>query len=96
MVTERWVNRKEHQRKNAYYRNYAAAAFLLYAFRMSAVLSPIESEFATVEEADAYDRWFRAKIQASLDDPRPNIPHDQVMAEMRQLLEAKRPRHNAR
>lgn len=45
-------------------------------------LSPIESEFATVEEAEAYDIWFRAKVQASMVDSRPSIPHDQVMAEM--------------
>lgn len=49
-------------------------------------LSPIVSEFETQEQADAYDKWFRAKVQASLDDPRPSIPHDEVMAEMRQLL----------
>lgn len=63
---------------------------------MNAVLSPIESEFATVEEAGAYDRWFRAKVQASIDDPRPNIPHDQVMAEMRALIETKRRELDAR
>ena len=57
---------------------------------MKTVLSPIESEFATTEEAEAYERWFRAKVQESLDDTRPNIPHDEVMAEMRQLLEDKR------
>ena len=50
---------------------------------MAHTLSPIESDFATVEEAETYDRWFRAKVQASLDDPRPNIPHEQVMAEFR-------------
>ena len=54
---------------------------------MSKALSPIESEFATEEEAEAYDRWFRARVQASLDDPRPNIPHDEVIAEMRRLVE---------
>jgi hypothetical protein len=36
---------------------------------MPTVLSPIESEFATTEEAEAYERWFRAKVQESLDDP---------------------------
>jgi len=30
---------------------------------MSRALSPIESEFATVEEA--YDRWFRAKVETA-------------------------------
>ena len=49
-------------------------------------LSPIESEFATTEEAEAHDRWFRAKVQASLDDPRPGVPHDQVMAEMDAII----------
>ncbi|WP_342214427.1 type II toxin-antitoxin system RelB family antitoxin [Pseudomonas fluorescens] len=48
-------------------------------------LSPIVSEFETEEQAASYDRWFRAKVQASIDDPRPSIPHDQVMAEMRAL-----------
>lgn len=55
---------------------------------MNVVLSPIVSEFATQEEADTYDRWFRAKVQESLDDPRPTIPHDVVMARMRALLKS--------
>ncbi|SFB63790.1 antitoxin [Azotobacter beijerinckii] len=63
---------------------------------MSAQLSPIVSEFETEEQAASYDRWFRAKVQASLDDPRPNIPHDQVMAEMRAMLAAKREKRRAR
>jgi hypothetical protein len=55
---------------------------------MNTQLSPIESEFATVEEAEAYDRWFRAKVEASLADTRPSIPHDQVMAEMEEIIRA--------
>ncbi|HDR8993910.1 stability determinant [Burkholderia vietnamiensis] len=55
---------------------------------MTTALSPIESEFATVEEAEAYDRWFRAKVQASLADTRPTIPHDQVMADMEAIIQA--------
>jgi hypothetical protein len=57
---------------------------------MSTALSPIESEFATAEEAAAYDSWFRAQVQASIDDPRPGIPHDQVMADMRAMLARKK------
>jgi hypothetical protein len=53
---------------------------------MSAQLSPIVSEFETEEQATSYDRWFRAKVQASLDDPSPNIPHDQVMAEVEAII----------
>lgn len=55
---------------------------------MSAQLSPIVSEFETQEQADSYDRWFRAKVKASLDDPRPGVPHDQVMAEMDEIIAA--------
>lgn len=63
---------------------------------MTTVLSPIVSEFATVEEAEAYDRWFRAKVQKSLDDPRPSIPHDQVMARVQAIIDAKRKKHASR
>ena len=56
-------------------------------------LTPIESEFATTEEAEAYDAWFRAQVEASLADPRPGIPHDQVMAELRAIIEAKKAKH---
>jgi len=52
--------------------------------------TPIESEFATTEEAEAYDAWFRAKVEAALADPRPSIPHDQVMAEMRAIIERRK------
>jgi hypothetical protein len=53
---------------------------------MAKKLDPIISEFDTQEEADAYDKWFRAKVQASLDDPRPSIPHDQAMARLRETI----------
>lgn len=54
---------------------------------MNAVLSPIESEFATLDEAASHDSWFRAQVQASLEDPEPCIAHDQVMAEMDLIIE---------
>ena len=57
---------------------------------MNAVLSPIVSEFETQEEAQSYDQWFRAKVQESLDDPRPSLPHDEAMARVQQLLTEKR------
>lgn len=53
-------------------------------------LSPIESEFASTEEAEAYDAWFRAKVQAALDSKEPGIPHDEAMAYIKRKLEAKR------
>lgn len=51
-------------------------------------LDPIISEFATEEQATSYDRWFRAKVQASLDDPRPSVPHDEAMARIRATIDA--------
>jgi hypothetical protein len=51
-------------------------------------LSLLFSEFATTEEAEAHDRWLRAKVQASLADGRPTVPHDEVMAEARRIIEA--------
>lgn len=55
---------------------------------MSTQLSPIVSEFETEEQAASYDAWFRAKVKASLEDPRPSIPHDQVMAKMEAIIMA--------
>ncbi|MES2860670.1 MAG: stability determinant [Pseudomonadota bacterium] len=46
-------------------------------------LSPIESEFASTEEAEAYDVWFRAKVQDALADTRPDVPHDEVVARVK-------------
>ncbi len=49
-------------------------------------LPPIESEFATTEDPEAHDKWFRAKVEAALASDAPTIPHDQVMAEVKGIL----------
>ena len=41
-------------------------------------------------DPEAYDAWFRAKVQEALADPRPAKPHDQVMREARALIDGKR------
>jgi DNA-damage-inducible protein J len=43
----------------------------------------------TVTE-ETYDDWFRRKVQEALDDPGPLLSHDEVMSEMRALIDAKR------
>lgn len=43
-------------------------------------------------EAAAYDKWFRAQVQAAIDDPRPSISHEQVMAEFAERRAALRQR----
>lgn len=52
-------------------------------------LSPLVSEFKTLEQADAYDRWFRAKVAASLADGRPAAAHDKVMTELARIIRRK-------
>ncbi len=49
-------------------------------------LSPIVSEFPTQQAADAYDAWFRAKIEKSINSTEPRIPHDEVMSRIREKL----------
>lgn len=53
-------------------------------------LSPIESEFETTEEAEAHEAWLREKIARVLAKDGAEIPHDEVMAEMREIIEQKR------
>ena len=48
--------------------------------------SPIVSEFETPEQEASYLEWLKRKVAASLADPRPPVPHDQVMAEMREII----------
>jgi hypothetical protein len=55
-------------------------------------LDPIVSEFATTEEAEAYDLWFRAKVRQSLASPGPGIPHDEAMKRIDAVIEKHRKR----
>ena len=36
--------------------------------------------FSLAKNAAEHDAWFRAKVQEALDDPRPDIPNEQVEA----------------
>lgn len=35
-----------------------------------------------VHRAAAYNKWLASEVQAALDDPRPNLSHDEVMADL--------------
>lgn len=52
--------------------------------------SPVVPEFETLEQADSYARWFRAKVKVAMGSHEPRLPHDQVIAEIHARLEAKR------
>ena len=53
-------------------------------------LDPIVSEFETEEDAAAYDLWFRAKVEEALASDGPLIPHEEVKAMTRAILEKHR------
>ena len=53
-------------------------------------LDPLISEFETQEQADSYDRWFRAKVQEAIDSKKPRLPHDAAMARVDMILEDRR------
>ncbi|HAW3343668.1 TPA: antitoxin [Escherichia coli] len=53
---------------------------------MGTALSPIVSEFETTEQENSYNEWLRTKVTSSLAGTRPAIPHDEVMAEMENLI----------
>ena len=55
--------------------------------------SPIVSEFESEEQEQSYLRWLEAKVAASRADPRPSIPHDQVMAKIDRIIEEAAKRH---
>ncbi|SFM89619.1 DNA-damage-inducible protein J [Variovorax sp. OV329] len=41
-------------------------------------------------DTEAHDRWFHAKVREALEDTRPTVPHDKVMADARALIRKKR------
>jgi hypothetical protein len=49
--------------------------------------SPIVSEFDSAEQEAEYKAWLEAKVRESLADPRPPIPHDEVMAKLDAIIE---------
>jgi hypothetical protein len=59
-------------------------------------IDPALTEHSSLEEAQAYDAWFHAEVQASLDEDAPSIPHDQAVAEMRERIEQRKRARNAR
>ena len=53
-------------------------------------LTPIESEFATTQEAEAYDAWFRAEVEAAMASDEPGIPDDEAMARMQAIIDRRK------
>ncbi|HEY7811132.1 MAG TPA: stability determinant [Allosphingosinicella sp.] len=66
----------------------AFAVFALILCSMNA-LSPLMSEFETLEEAEAHLRWLQAKVAAARADGRPDVEHDEAMARTRAIIQAR-------
>ncbi|MDR2128134.1 MAG: stability determinant [Burkholderiaceae bacterium] len=58
-------------------------------------LNPLVSEFEAQEQADSYDRWFRAKAQEAIDSKKPRIPHDEVVRRITVRLDQMQARKSA-
>lgn len=44
-------------------------------------------------DPETYDAWFRAKVQKSLDDPRPAVSHEQLVDEVQAFIDVRRRDH---
>ena len=53
-------------------------------------LDPLISEFETDSAAAEYDHWFRAKVEKSMADTKPNHSHDEAIAFVRAELERRK------
>lgn len=53
---------------------------------MTTPTDPPVRDWASQEEADAWDLWFREKVAASLMDSRPMVTHEQAMERTRQTI----------
>ena len=57
---------------------------------MTAVLSPIVSEFETTEQETSCNQWFKTKVEETLHSKNPRLPHDAAMAKVQAMLEDRR------
>ena len=47
-----------------------------------------ENKPLTEAEQAAYDNWLKQKVEAARNDPRPSIPHEEVLDDLNKLPEA--------
>lgn len=43
------------------------------------------------EDPVEYDAWLRAEVERALADPRPGIPHEEVMRKMQAIIDRRKP-----
>ncbi len=70
--------------------NVNATDFDPQAIKTSRVRPDAAERMRSAFEAKAHTDWVREKVAQSLADPRPNIPHRQVMEEVQARIDSKR------
>jgi hypothetical protein len=55
-------------------------------FVMTKSISPLVSEFESEDQATSYTAWLQDKIKRSVEDTRPLVVHDQLMAELESII----------
>ncbi|MBC7858819.1 MAG: hypothetical protein H7Z39_08565 [Burkholderiaceae bacterium] len=70
-----------------------AANFDPAAMKTTRVRPDASERMRSAFEAKAQTDWMREKVAKSLADPRPNIPHEQVMTNVQSVIDAKRKKH---
>lgn len=83
-----------HVRVDAELKEKAAAVLAEYGLTVSdaarIILTRIANEGGVppvlLASKEQHDAWFREKVRAAMDDPRPGIPHAEAMAEIRANL----------
>lgn len=73
--------------------NVNAAGFDSAALKTTRVRPDASERMRDAFEAKAHADWVRTKVARSRADPRPNIPHEQVMATVQAVIDAKRKQH---
>jgi hypothetical protein len=56
------------------------------ALKTRTVRPDSSSRLKAAHDAAAYDKFYREGVQAALDDPRPSIPHDEVMVRLNKII----------
>lgn len=54
---------------------------------MNTRFDPLISHFEDAEHEEKYNAWLLAKIEKSRNDPRPRVPHDQVVMRLKKRRE---------
>jgi len=76
--------------------NVHAADFDLAGMKTTRVRPDASEWMRSAFEAKAHTDWVREKVATSLADPRPDLSHEQVMADVQAVIDAKRKQHAER